>query len=129
MRVLVCGGRHFNDWTFMRNALENLLFHGPTIPFGLIIIDGACPTGADHMANQWALRNGLATERYPVDHTIDGPWPGAGPNRNTRMILESKPDMGICFPGGTGTWNATASLKRYIHPDTGLKIKVVELKK
>jgi hypothetical protein len=120
VRVLVCGGRNFNRPDRIRDALENLLFHGTTIPPGLVIIDGGCPTGADQLAHEWATRNGLATERYPVDHALDGPWPAAGPRRNGRMLRESKPDKGVAFPGGRGTADMVKRMK-------AAGIKVIEL--
>ena len=129
MRVLVCGGRHFDDYTFVRNALENLLFYGNLIPKGLVIIEGACPTGADEMAHIWATRNNLENERYPVDHALDGPWPAAGPIRNSRMLKKSRPTMGISFPGGKGTADMVKKLKAYVNPDTGEGIRVVELQR
>jgi len=126
MRVLICGGRDFNNPSFIRSALENLLFAGTTIPSNLFIIEGAGPgvrgePSCDELVYQWRMRNKLEGARYPVDHTIDGPWPGAGPKRNLRMLEESKPDRGIAFPGGRGTANMV-KLMRDIH------LHVLELK-
>jgi hypothetical protein len=32
-----------------------------------------------------------SVRRYPVDTTIDGPWPAAGPKRNARMLAAELP--------------------------------------
>lgn len=37
--------------------------------------------------------------------SADGPWPRAGHRRNRRMLVESKSQGLIAFPGGTGTEN------------------------
>lgn len=48
----------------------------------------------------------ITIEPFPVDIRIDGPWPFAGHNRNTRM-LQTPPqaEVLIAFPGGGGTAN------------------------
>lgn len=120
-RVLICGGRKFTDAAFLRTALENLLFYGPTIPPDLFIIEGACPTGADELAYQWRILNRLDGQRYPVVNSIDGPWPAAGHRRNARMLRLGMPDRGIAFPGGPGTANMVKLMKK-----AGLR--VIELK-
>lgn len=59
--------------------------------------------GADRLAAEWALDNNVMVRPFPVNNTIDGPWPAAGVRRNARMLRESKPDFVIAFPGNTGT--------------------------
>lgn len=110
MRVLVCGGRHYNDKRRIYEVLDALSPEprdNPTpgcwLPQGVTVIAGACPTGADNLAIEWAIVNWVSFEEYPVDHQLDGPWPGAGPRRNARMLRLSKPDKVIAFPGGRGT--------------------------
>ncbi len=62
---------------------------------------GDCPTGADHIADSWAIGSMFANKptliRFAVDHALDGPWPGAGPRRNARMLRDGKPDRGLAF--------------------------------
>lgn len=111
MRVLVFGGRNFAHEQFLCTALENLLFNGLTVPADLFIIEGACSTGADDMAYRWRLRNGIEGQRFPVTHSVDGPWPAAGPKRNSRMLRLGRPDMGIGFPGGRGTADMAGKLR------------------
>ena len=61
--------------------------------------------GADRLASQWAVDNGLKVEPYPADWAKQGR--AAGPIRNKRMLEEGKPDLVVAFPGGRGTANMT----------------------
>jgi hypothetical protein len=100
MRLLVCGGRFYADKRALYAALDAV--HSQR---GIsCIIHGACSLGgADALAGAWAHDRGIPVDPYPVDHTLDGPWPGAGPRRNQRMFDKSRPD-GVCsLPGGRGT--------------------------
>jgi predicted Rossmann-fold nucleotide-binding protein len=98
MRVLVCGGRDYDDMLAVFNELQRLREkHGP-----LTIIQGGA-TGADRLARQWCMfQKGKA-------HMINEPanWQqhgrAAGPIRNQLMIDEHKPDLVVAFPGGRGT--------------------------
>lgn len=67
------------------------------------LVHGAA-RGADRWSGIWAQVNGVRETAYPVQIAIDGPWPGAGPNRNQR-VLDSEPDIAglVVFPGGSGT--------------------------
>lgn len=117
MRVLVCGGRDFTDANFIRTALENLLFVGNKIPSELFIIEGAGPgvngqPSCDQLVYEWRVANRIPGMRFPVDHVLDGPWPGAGPRRNLRMFKQGNPERGIAFPGGKGTANMVGIMKR-----------------
>lgn len=98
MKILVCGGRDFRDWPRLRNVLDAVHRRVEITT----IVHGAA-RGADYMAGKWARLRGVTEEAYPVDHSLDGPWPGAGPMRNLRMVRESKPYMVLAFPGGRGT--------------------------
>lgn len=54
--------------------------------------------GADTIAGDVCEVFGYLCKSYPVDTRIDGPWPGAGMNRNRRMFDDFKPDLVIAFP-------------------------------
>ena len=98
-RILVCGGRDYDNASYMSLILDSA---EPGV-----IIHGAC-TGADTLAGEWAKKRKVPAETYPVEHELDGPWPGAGPRRNLRMLVQSHPDLVIAFPGGKGTANMRA---------------------
>lgn len=95
MRVLVCGGRTFKDFTYVAFVLYALRLNKDDV----IITGGA--KGADALASKYAKEQGIPEEVYPAEWDKYGH--GAGPVRNHRMLKESKPDVVIAFPGGRGT--------------------------
>lgn len=130
-RVLVTGPRHYGEslpgkplhqaLDERRRVWSTLDAEHAKTPI-TVIIHGACAfglrlSGADRRADDWARQHDIPAERCPVDHTLDGPWPAAGPRRNKRMLEQSKPDRGIAFmpPMGTegkGTLGMVALMKR-----------------
>lgn len=104
MRVLVCGGRHFNDQVSVVDALNVLAAtHG-----NLTVIEGGA-TGADRHARKWAYYNGHAIQTFQADWSKYGR--AAGPIRNQQMLDEGKPDLVLAFPGGRGTADMTNRAK------------------
>lgn len=98
MRVLVCGGRDYNNFAAVSYALAELRRrHGK-----LIVIQGGA-TGADWCARRWCfLLNGpVHMINEPADWKAHGK--AAGPIRNQLMLDEHKPDLVLAFPGGNGT--------------------------
>lgn len=69
--------------------------------FDLTIINGACPTGADHFANQWARERGQNYAQFFAEWTKRGTY--AGFYRNQKMADEGRADMCLAFAGGKGT--------------------------
>ena len=99
-RVLVTGSRTWTDATAITGALAELQQQ-----YGdrLVVVHGACRTGADRIADGWARRHGVATETHPADWAAGR---GAGPARNAAMVATS-PDVCLAFirdqsPGATG---------------------------
>jgi hypothetical protein len=95
-RVLVCGGRHYNDAERIFDVLNS---YDHDYDFS-ILIHGAAP-GADSQAARWAEIGNLRTYAFPANWKKHGK--AAGPMRNQRMIEEGKPDLVIAFAGGRGT--------------------------
>lgn len=95
-RVLVTGSRYWTDEATINEWLWRL-------PPTAIIAHGDC-RGADKIADRIARHLGLTVEKFPVDHAIDGPFPGAGPRRNGRMIDAFKPTRGLAFPRFDRMW-------------------------
>jgi hypothetical protein len=99
MRVLVCGGRDFDDAGLIISVLDRL----HTEKSFTVLIHGNA-RGADRIADDWAWRRGVPREPYGLPH---GEWDElgkkAGPLRNQRMLDEGKPDLVVAFPGGGGT--------------------------
>lgn len=98
-RVLVCGGRDYDDYERVKGVLDKLLdWCGGR--GGLIIIQGMAP-GADSLARRWAEDNGVETIGFRASWDLYGKR--AGYIRNSQMLDEGKPDLVIAFPGGAGT--------------------------
>lgn len=93
-RVLVCGGRDYNDREAVYGALDDLK---PTM--SALMSGGA--KGADTLAWDWGWSRNFHCERYFADWKRDGK--AAGPIRNQHMLDDGKPDLVIAFPGGRGT--------------------------
>lgn len=107
MKVLICGGRDFEDYALMRNTLSQFQLEKSLITH---VVTGAqrkrgtishfC--GADWLAIEWALAWEIPFSGIPAKWTYEGK--SAGPRRNSRMLAQH-PDIEwvIHFPGGTGT--------------------------
>jgi predicted Rossmann-fold nucleotide-binding protein len=97
-RVLVCGGRNYDDAAQVARALEA---HHARQPITLLIEGGA--RGVDAWAAMWARSHGIPVETFPADWNAHGK--AAGPIRNRQMLTDGNPDLVIAFPGGRGTAN------------------------
>ena len=96
MRVLVCGGRNYDDWAFIVNVLDRV--HARQ-PITLLIEGGA--TGVDHLARRWAMARGIEVVTYRADW--DRYQHRAVPIRNAQMLREGRPELVLAFKGGRGT--------------------------
>lgn len=96
MRVIICGGRDYEDHT---TAFAKLDAVHKRVPITHVIEGGA--RGADRIARTWAIRN-----KIPYT-TVNAEWDKfgkrAGYLRNKSMRDDHSPDMVIAMPGGIGT--------------------------
>lgn len=105
-RVLVTGSRDLDRdkhgrvlWSALGFELEYAQFHGKE----MTLVHGACPTGADALAEDWYWHKiddgvqGLYIERHPADWKTYGSY--AGPKRNQEMV-DSGIDIVLAFPLG-----------------------------
>lgn len=99
-RVIVCGGRNYWDARRVIQVLDDLLAWCAAQQLELVVLDGRCFSGADHLAATWARANGVQNERYPADWEHAGR--AAGPQRNARMLATGA-NIVVAFPGGPGT--------------------------
>ena len=99
MKVLVCGGRNFNDALTLGSWLGGI--HKNNGPITLLIEGGA--PGADFMARKFAEWMNIPTQTFEADWDRHGK--AAGPIRNKQMLDEGKPDLVVAFEGGKGTKN------------------------
>lgn len=85
-RVLVTGSRTWDDEMAIGYVLSEILFHNRT----MVLVHGACPTGADKIADEWAAARNqfpampVTVERHPADWERHGR--GAGFRRNAEMV-------------------------------------------
>ena len=114
MKLIVCGGRNFNDRDRVYHTLDYL--HAVRA-IGLLIEGGA--TGADSLAGLWA------TERTVPLCVVEAEWArfgkAAGMIRNRKMlrlIRRQHHDVVLAFPGGRGT----AGMVR-IALDAGIEVR------
>lgn len=98
MRVIVCGGRDYQNRNRVYTTLDVILKN--VGKDALTIIQGGAQ-GADRLAVDWALLNNVEVIQYPADWQKYGKR--AGYIRNKQMLDEGKADYVIAFPGGPGT--------------------------
>lgn len=118
--VLVCGGRSFADEELLWRKLEVYTAAlGPKI----VVVTGACPKGADAMAERWASKHFHTVLRFHPDWDSHGK--AAGPVRNQEMvdyILPLRNRFAIAFHDGKspGTADCVARVRK-----AGIKLKYV----
>lgn len=96
MRLLVCGGRDYQNSRYVYDILD--AYHKQYLIN--VIIEGDA-RGVDRMAGYWAKKNKIDLLLFPAEWEKYGKR--AGYLRNKRMLDEGKPDLVIAFPGGKGT--------------------------
>jgi hypothetical protein len=111
MKLLVCGGREFNDFDKMSKVLSE--YTGE-----ITLAHGNCK-GTDRLAEQYALEHNWNVVPYPANWALYGK--SAGPLRNQKMLVDFKPDVVVAFPGGKGTEDMIYKVKR-----AGIKLVIVE---
>lgn len=104
MRVLITGGRDYNDQYALEYFLDDL--HKNKC-FKTLIHGGA--SGADRLAGNWAISREIEVEECPANWEKHGK--SAGPIRNQEM-LDKNPDLLIAFPGGRGTSDMVKRAKK-----------------
>lgn len=82
-RVLVTGSRDWSDQGAVWAALAEAV-HAIPVDQELTIVHGACLTGADAIAHEWARGYGATIEAHPADWVANGR--AAGPIRNKHMV-------------------------------------------
>lgn len=98
MRVLVCGGRTFNNRDFVYSTLDTLHKKERIT----IIIQGGA-TGADTLAKLWAITRKIPYIEFSANWKAYGL--SAGNIRNALMLTDGLPDKVVAFHGGSGTDN------------------------
>lgn len=87
-RVIFTGSRDYTELVLVERTVETLLDECRRHGKKLIVVHGACPTGADHFAHAFATE--LKAQGHPIDveahpADFDKLGPSAGPRRNAVM--------------------------------------------
>jgi hypothetical protein len=106
MRVLVCGGRNYDDEDHVWNAMLGLeMVFDKRIE---TVIQGGA-NGADAGGKRWAKIHNRECLAFIPDWNKHGK--PAGPIRNQEMLDVGRPDLVIAFPGGRGTRDMVSKAK------------------
>ena len=111
IKIIVAGGRNYNDYEFLKLKLNEVLANLPEDDEIEITSGGA--TGADQMGERFADEYGLKLKVFPADWNKHGR--AAGPIRNRNMAEYA--DCLVAFEGGRGTQNMIKTAK-----ELGLKV-------
>ncbi len=95
-RLLVCGGRTFDEKSWMFTRLAEAL----SVCQDLHVIHGGAK-GADECAGVVCEELAIPYTVYPADWQKHGK--SAGHIRNELMLMQGKPHVVMPFPGGKGT--------------------------
>jgi len=111
-KVIVCGGRKFGTmwspvfhrWTM--NVVEREFLYSTLTELNQIRhftrLAHGFASGADTLAENWSLMNGVLSKRYPADWHLGK---RAGMLRNQQMLTEESPNLVVGFKGSNGTKN------------------------
>lgn len=118
-RVIVAGGRDFDDYAFMERKLDAILKH--KLP-NVVIIHGDCK-GADRLSEKYAKLRGLQYERVPAEWDKYGD--SAGPKRNEEMARDKQANACVIFWDGKsrGSRNMIAMADKYKLPKRIVRYK------
>ncbi|TVR36947.1 MAG: DUF2493 domain-containing protein [Cryomorphaceae bacterium] len=105
MKVIIAGGRNFEDYVGLCLACDKALLHSKVSE----VVSGAAH-GADKLGEKYAAENGYFIRQFPANWSKHGR--GAGPVRNAQMAGYA--DMLIAFWDGvsSGTKNMIDTAKR-----------------
>ena len=100
MKVLVCGGRDYNEWEVFEEKMNQLFSTLSELGEITEIAHGGA-AGVDGMASDYAWLHRIPCKQFHADWSMYGK--AAGPIRNAKMLKEFQPDVVVAFPGGRGT--------------------------
>lgn len=115
-KVIVAGGRHFTNQTFVNGALDHYLAKLPKDK--MIIVEGGAK-GADACGKKWAEDNGVMVKTFPAHWDLYGKR--AGHLRNAEMAEYATHLVAFWDGQSRGTKNMIDTAKK-----AGLKVIVVK---
>lgn len=116
MRLLVTGGREYDDAWRVRKVLQGL-----DIAFGIEVLIHGGARGADSLADDWWFENEPRVKRIVERPDYDRYPPRLAPLRRNDKLFTHSPDLVVAFPGGGGTAYTVRKAK-------SLHVPVIEVK-
>lgn len=113
MKVIIAGGRYFNDYHLLKKRCNLFLKNTTEIE----VVSG-CQRGADKLGERWAKEYGHPVKQFYADWNQFGN--AAGPLRNGRMAKYAEALIAFWNGISPGTENMIKQAK-----EQGLKIKIV----
>ena len=114
-RLLICGGRHFNNYQLLDTVLEDLIEDLDIDYSDIEIVSGHCE-GADMLGEKFAQNhNSINLKVFPANWRLYGK--SAGPIRNKEMInyisnFQNKLVIAFVSPNSKGTRNTIELAKK-----------------
>ena len=114
LHILICGGRHFNDYELLKSTVSSYISAHGFEPQNIEIISGHCP-GADMLGEQFAQEHNIKVKLFPAQWKQFGK--AAGLIRNKQMVdylnsLEHKAVIAFISPNSQGTRYTITLAKR-----------------
>lgn len=101
MRILICGGRNFNDKQLFIRAMKELEEkHGHFSTENTVIIHGAA-RGADTLGMEYGYSRRFLVKPFHANWERYGK--SAGVLRNVEMLEKGEPNLVVAFPSGRDT--------------------------
>ncbi|MFD3464829.1 DUF2493 domain-containing protein [Streptomyces sp. NPDC058682] len=94
MRILVTGSRDWDDTQKIELEIFRVLYEMKTPHYQAVLIHGACPTGADALADKYARATEMPVIQRPANWAAYGKR--AGYLRNVELI-DLGPDICLAF--------------------------------
>ena len=82
-KIIVCGGRHFNNYDYLKFVLNSILSDNGLDYEEVEIVSGHC-AGADKLGEKYAEEHNVKCKIFPAEWEKYGR--SAGPIRNQQMI-------------------------------------------
>lgn len=127
MKILVCGGRHFNNYSVLNWVMTNVIAVADTDD--VEIVSGHC-VGADQLGERYAQENNMAVKIFSPNWTAYGR--AAGPIRNKQMVdyvSQDKNSLVVAFvsPNSKGTKGTIAMAKKANIPVIEIPYEIQDL--
>lgn len=115
MRLLVCGSRQWHDRPAIRAVLRERRAEALEAGEEFVVIHGACPDGADLIADQicvdeLGMTPGIDLIREPAQWNRYGR--AAGPIRNQKMLDDHEPTLVVAFRYGSRSSGTDDMIRR-----------------